>query len=94
MEKTYDEYAAWAKTLSDTELSHVLYEMRRRGWAVTAYEANDGSELFDVINEPEDGTWFDNEAIEDAMCEAARDCMRQALDEAGAFDETSEDEEI
>ena len=83
----YEESTAWAKTLTDEQLSFALYELRARGNAVAAYEASDASELFDLAKEPDDAEWFDKDALEDAMCEAARDTMRSWLQDAGAFDE-------
>ncbi|UMO76062.1 hypothetical protein [Planktothrix phage Pra-JY27] len=59
------------KTLSDTDLTACIHEMRRRGMAIAAYDVAEILTMTDgwanQPNEAEVRTWFDRGDIEDAM---------------------------
>jgi hypothetical protein len=73
---TVDELDAWAKGLSDEQLTAVLYELRDRGHAVACYGANEFRALFDgELDEDFDMEEFMKEhrdQIEEVMCDSAR----------------------
>jgi len=62
-------------TLTDAELTECIFEMRRRGAAVTVYDVDDIMTMTDGADgqptREQVETWFDKDDLEDAMCGAA-----------------------
>jgi hypothetical protein len=73
---TVDELDAWAKGLSDEQLTAVLYELRDRGHAVACYGAREFEALFEgELDEDFDLKEFMKEhqnQLEEVMCDSAR----------------------
>jgi hypothetical protein len=72
-----DVLANWGKpqlaALTDNQLSDCLHEMRRRGWVVAAYAANDVGEIVarDDVETDEIAEWLTENSVEleQALCE-------------------------
>jgi len=65
----------WATGLKQEELIVALDEMRRRGWAVVAYESSDIADIYDVTETDAMRDWFANERgyLEERMSDSVRD---------------------
>jgi hypothetical protein len=88
-----EELRAWAKTLSDEQLTMALYELRDRGHAVACYGAREFESVFDGDLRSD----FDTDAfmeenrdmLEEDMCERARRFFMETA--VGAFKDEDED---
>lgn len=89
----WDEARAWAKTLTDTQISAALEEMRERGAAVPYYSAEEFESMFDGTLKEDfdvDGWMAEHrEDLEEAMCETARAYFLARTDDA--FEESEYD---
>lgn len=64
---------AWALSLTDGQLTAALYEMRDRGAAVAYYDADALATMFDDGREWDNFMAEERDALEEAMCERARE---------------------
>jgi hypothetical protein len=89
------DHGAWAKTLTDDQLTAALHELRDRGHAVACYGFPEFESMFDGdLDEEFDGDAFMEEHrddLEEAMCETARDYFKSNAE--GAFLDQGEGEE-
>lgn len=72
----YVETAAWAKKLTDEQLTAALHELRERGYAVSCYGPNEFEEMFEGHEGMGNVDWedlIDTHVLEDTMGEAAFD---------------------
>lgn len=89
---TWSQDRAFAKELTDDQLVAALYELRDRGHAAPCYGAGEFASMFDGELAEDfnlDGFMVEHrEALEEAMCETAREYfLREA---AEAFEEEDE----
>jgi hypothetical protein len=70
----YIETAAWAKKLTDEQLTAAVHELRERGYAVSCYGPTVFEEMFEGHEGMENVDWedlIDTEALEDMMSDTA-----------------------
>lgn len=81
------DYPTWAKSLTERQMTAVLYEMRDRGAAVAFYDAGELATMFDDGREWKSFMDEHRDGIEEVMCEAAREYAERENPDTAEDDE-------